>query len=540
MLTRTYAFLEPFVAATRPARLVLVRRFLIALERSLKAPGELDGACHVAGTVLGMPPQALATAAAAGEDAFDLFLERALPERLAAAPEGLDARADWLIRWGPLVEALVPDGPHGASTVPDMVTLAPDLAALFARLPELARSPLPLMLEGQPGTGRESLARAIHAGYRAPRPFLTFDARQPERSADQIIFGGAVAPGLLWQAAEGTLLVRSAEYLSIATQQRLARCLELGVIVDEAGRPGAPLRTRLITAVGDGALAGTDPEQGRLTPDFAHRASTLYARLPSLAARGEDMAALYRNVVRRFVLRREVPLSAEEVQREPRMTLTPRALLALYAYEWPGNVAEFVAVVREARQRAGGGAVELAHLPERVVAALGRTSGAPGDRLRELLVDIAPAAVAGADEAIHTRKRLRGWRDFELSRRIGREANDAIARAVATFNAMRAGQFGALDADAAIAQVRAAAAREILLPTGTAVPLFWEERVELVSELEALAAAHPVPGAISRRLFDLGRALVLYPEQAATQLATGPGADPRRSPLVLGMIDAAR
>lgn len=519
MMTRTFSFLEPYVAATRPARLVLVRRFLLALERALRSEAERDGACLVAGTIFGMPASVLSAAAAQGPEAIDEFLERALSDRLAAIPEGLDSRADWLLRWGSLVEALVPEGPHGASPVPDMVTLAPDLAALFARLPELSRSPLPLLLEGRPGSGRESLARAVHAGHRAPRPFVAVDALQFEpREVARTLLGSSLAPGLLHDAADGTLFVRNAEALPPEVQHRFARTLELGTVIDPDGRGRGPLRCRLVFAVAEDALASAGPGLGTLHPDFAYRASALYARLPPLADRGEDLAALYRNVVRRFVLRREQPLTADEVSREPRMSLTPRALLALYAYNWPGDVAEFVSVVREARQRAGSGPVELAHLPERVVAALGRSGDAPDDRLRALLVQIAPATMAGVEQLARARQQLREFRDTRIAHLLGDEATDLLARSLAAFNALRPGQYDPLPLERVLAQVKAAAAREVLLPTGSVVPLFWDERVELVSELEALAAAQGLPGALARRLFDLGRALVLFPAQALAQL----------------------
>lgn len=538
MLPRTFAFLEPFVAATRPSRLVLVRRFLLALERALLQPAEREGACVVASNVFGLPESVLSAASASGVDAIDLFLERALAERLRAAPEGLDMRADWLVRWGPLVESLVPDGPHGASPVPDMVTLAPDMAALFARLPELARSPLPLLLEGEPGTGRESFARALHRAYRAPRPFLAVDARQLGADAMRLLFGHPLSPGLIDRAQDGTLFVRNVESLDAAAQQRLARCLELGAFVGEDGLPSREWHCRLILAAGEGALASAG--QGGLDPDLAFRAATLYARLPPLAARGEDLAALYRNVVRRFVLKREQPLSPQEVSREPRMSLTPRALLALYAYAWPGNVAEFVAVVREARQRAGNGAVELAHLPERVVAALGRGGDTPEDRLRKLLVDVAPAAAGSHGTQVAARRTLRAYRDAELERLLAPPISELLSRAIAAFNTLRPGTHDALPFERAVAQVRAAAAREVLLPTGTSVPLFWDERAELVAELEALAAAMALPGALGRRLFDLGRALVLYPEQAKAQLTpVGSGIDQQPSAVAHALVVAA-
>ncbi len=541
MLAETYAFLEPFVAATRPGRLVLVRRFLLALERALRTEKERTGACHVAGTVFGMPASVLSAAAAKGPEAFDDFLRTALMERLSAAPEGLDKRADWLVRWGPLVEALVPDGPHGASPVPDMVTLAPDLAALFARLTELARSPLPLMVEGQSGTGRESLARAIHGAHRSSRPFIAVDARQLDgKSASSTLFGTGFVSGLVGEAADGTLFIRNAESLPLHVQHHLARCLELNAMVAEDGRRRGPWRCRLILAVGEGALDAAGPGEGTLDSDFAYRAATLYTTLPPLAERGEDLAALYRNVVRRFVLRREQPLSPEDLAQEPRMTLTPRALLALYAYRWPGNVTEFVSVVREARQRAANGPVELVHLPERVVAALSQGGDRPEDHLRSLLVEIAPAAVAGAEQLAQARQRLRRWRDQQLDSILERNTAELLSRAIATFNALREGQHNPLPLEHVEAQVRAAAAREVLLPPASGVPLFWEERAELVSELEAVAATSGLPGALARRLFDLGRALVLFPEQALAQLTpVEDGHEQKPSAVALALVAAS-
>lgn len=543
MLARTYSFLEPLVANGRPSRLVLVRRFLVALERALRTTSEREGACRVAGNVFGLPTLMLSAAATSGPDEVDAFLERALAERLESAPEELGNHADWLVRWGPLVESLVPDGPHGASPVPDMVTLAPDLAALFARLPELARSPLCLMLEGQPGTGRESFARVVHAAQRPLRPFVAWDCRQSHPSdAEQQLFGHALAPGILSRAHGGTLLIRNAEWLPSHVQQRLARCLEFGRLVDEAADRNERLDVRFIFCVSDGALerAGTH-QPGTLEPDFAFRASVLHARLPPLAKREEDLAALYRNIVRRFVLGREAPLSPVELEEEPRMALSPRALLALHAYDWPGNVTEFVAVVREARQRAAQSPVELSHLPERVVRALSRPGNAPEDHLRRLLVEVAPTAALATNEHTQARRRLREWRDGALGRVLGPDTLDLITRAVATFNALREGAVDELIPGAAIAHVRASAAREVLLPAGSAVPLFDTEREELVGELEALAATHPLGGALARRFSDLGRALVLYPVQAREQLAPRlVDHEQRPSPVTLALLAASR
>jgi hypothetical protein len=292
--------------------------------------------------------------------------------------------------------------------------------------------------------------------------------------------------------------------------------------------------------VAEGALDAAGPGAGTLDSDFAYRAATLYSTLPPLAERGEDLAALYRNVVRRYVLKREQPLTPEDLAQEPRMMLTPRALLALYAYRWPGNVTEFVAVVREARQRAGSGPVELVHLPERVVAALSEGGDRPEDRLRTLLVEIAPAAVAGAEQIALARRRLRRWRDEQLGLILDKHTSELLSRAIATFNALREGQHNPLPQEQVDAQVRASAAREVLLPTASGVPLFWEERAELVAELEAVAATSGLPGALARRLFDLGRALVLFPAQALAQLKpVTEGHEEKPSAVALALIAAS-
>jgi hypothetical protein len=183
--------------------------------------------------------------------------------------------------------------------------------------------------------------------------------------------------------------------------------------------------------------------------------------------------------------------------------------------------------------------VELSHLPERVIAALGRPGEAPEDRLRRMLVDIAPAAVAGPEQVNLARRRLRRWRDEQLDSVVDRSTLELLTRSIAGFNALREGQHDPLPLEWVLAQVRAAAAREVLLPMGANVPLFWEERAELVAELEAVAAAHPVPGAISRRLFDLGRALVLYREQATAQLTPGRMGDSKASPVTLALVTAS-
>jgi hypothetical protein len=159
--------------------------------------------------------------------------------------------------------------------------------------------------------------------------------------------------------------------------------------------------------------------------------------------------------------------------------------------------------------------------------------------LRHMLVEIAPASVSGQDQVAVARRRLRRWRDDQLDVVLDRTTIDLVSRSIAAFNALREGQHDPLPLDQILVQVRAAAAREVLLPMGANVPLFWEERAELVAELDAVAAAHTMSGAIARRLFDLGRALVLFRQEAIAQLTPGTSGDQRASPIALALLSAS-
>jgi transcriptional regulator with PAS, ATPase and Fis domain len=196
-----------------------------------------------------------------------------------------------------------------------------------------------VLLEGETGTGKEVVARAIHAlGQRAGRPFVPINcAAVPETLAESEFFGhargaftGAVQerPGALRLADGGTLFLDEIEDLSLGLQAKLLR-----VVQDREVRPlGASSARRVDVRLV--AASNRDlwqmVEAGRFRSDLYYRLRVLTIRLPPLRDRREDLPALVVHFVQRFNERH-------------RTTFAPpshHACRPLFEHTWPGNVRE--------------------------------------------------------------------------------------------------------------------------------------------------------------------------------------------------------
>ncbi len=206
---------------------------------------------------------------------------------------------------------------------------------LFAEIERLAPSDAPVLIRGETGTGKEGIARAIHAlSQRAAGPLRVFDcaAVQPELIQSALFghvrgaFTGAVkdARGALEEADGGTLFLDEVAELPLDLQPALLRALE----------------TRSFSPVGDTRalksdfriLAATHQDleglvkQGRFRKDLYFRLAAIVLDVPPLRERAED-----------------VPLLAEHFAAQvagEKVTLQPSSVACLTAYRWPGNVRE--------------------------------------------------------------------------------------------------------------------------------------------------------------------------------------------------------
>jgi len=232
-----------------------------------------------------------------------------------------------------------------------------------------ARTSLPVLLQGEAGTGKGVLARAIHnASTRASGPFIAVSCRAIPRELLTIellgIEGGTFRngpaegrPGKFELAHGGTLYLDEIEALPLEVQAAILRILETGEVMRLGGWRPIRVDVRLI------ASSAADLErlvaEGHFQADLYHLLASTAIRIPALRERPED-----------------IPLIAEAVFRRLRRAsgrtyrLTEAALQQLKAYSWPGNVRELENVLERAAALSENGWIDLPHLPERIVRGL--------------------------------------------------------------------------------------------------------------------------------------------------------------------------
>ncbi|MBI4875018.1 MAG: sigma-54-dependent Fis family transcriptional regulator [Acidobacteria bacterium] len=235
---------------------------------------------------------------------------------------------------------------------------------VFERTERAARSDAAVLVEGESGSGKELVARAVHHfSLRCSRPWVDVScAALPESLIESELFGhekgafsGAEAakPGLFEAAHTGTLFLDEVGELDPRLQVKLLR------VLDGAGyyRLGSTRKifvdVRIVAASNRDLLAGI--ESGQFRGDLYHRLGQICIRVPALRERPEDVLPLAL-----FYLRRG----------NPEMRLSADAVRALTEYHWPGNVRQLRNVILKTIVFSTHPLVELADLPAEVT---GRT-----------------------------------------------------------------------------------------------------------------------------------------------------------------------
>jgi DNA-binding NtrC family response regulator len=237
------------------------------------------------------------------------------------------------------------------------------LAQAVAPLRQAAPSDLPIVLEGETGTGKEVVARAIHAWSGRRGPFLAVNcAALPEALAEGELFGyrkgaftGAdkASPGVFRGAEAGTLLLDEVSDLPLALQAKLLRVLEQREVQPLGETRPVPIDVRIIVAGQQSLLDAS--RTGRFRPDLLARLEGMTVRLPPLRRRREDVVPLFSQLLR--TVGGAAPVPAVEGDLVERLCL----------YDWPFNVRELVQLVRRLLVlRAGEKTLRAEHLPDRI------------------------------------------------------------------------------------------------------------------------------------------------------------------------------
>jgi DNA-binding NtrC family response regulator len=223
-----------------------------------------------------------------------------------------------------------------------MVVASPRMAELLSLVEQVARTQATVLVEGESGSGKELVARALHHfSARAGGPWVDVSCGAlPELLMESLLFGhekGAFPgaedgrPGLFEMAQEGTLFLDEIGELDPRMQVKLLRILDGTPYYRLGGTAKIPADVRVLAATGydlDRQVA-----EGRFRPDLFHRLAQVRITVPPLRERPEDIEALARYFLAAI---------------DPSLEITPEGLLALAYFPWPGNVRELRNVMTRA------------------------------------------------------------------------------------------------------------------------------------------------------------------------------------------------
>ncbi len=276
-------------------------------------------------------------------------------------------------------------GPGGRQGYASMVGADPAMVALYDLIEAVAPSDAPVVIEGEPGVGKELVAQAIHArSRRNERALIVVDcgAVAPQQ-LDIELFGRARTSrhststiGRVELAHTGTLYLKRVAMAPPPVQARLLRLLDSGIVEPEG--ESSPHRVDVRVIAGAGRPLDLEVREGRFADELLRRLQVVRMRVPSLRERRGDIGLLAEHLLARH--------------QAAGASLAPAALAALQSAEWPGNVGQLESLIRVVAERVAGRGekvIEAQHLPDALLAAAATAPAAapqPGEDRRTLLL----------------------------------------------------------------------------------------------------------------------------------------------------------
>ena len=280
------------------------------------------------------------------------------------APDAARAPIGWVVYVTPI------GGDAGASVqFHGMWTRDARMKELFRIVERVAATDETVLVRGETGSGKELVARALHAlSPRARGPFRALNcAALPANLLESELFGhakgaftGAIkdSPGHVQLAHGGTLFLDEVAELPLELQAKLLRVLESRTVLPVGARDAVPVDVRVVSATHRALRA--EVEAGRFRADLMFRLRVIPVRIPPLRERPSDIALLTDTLIAEWNARGRRQIA----------TVAPAAAQALERHGWPGNVRELRNVIAYAFAIGDGRVLELRDLPDELTVPL--------------------------------------------------------------------------------------------------------------------------------------------------------------------------
>src|SRR5438034_983594 len=276
----------------------------------------------------------------------------------------------------------------GASLMPGFIHSSPAMTRLVEEVHKIRSSDVTVLVTGDSGTGKELVARAIHAlSTRRDKVFVPFNCTAvPKELSEGYLFGyrrgaftGAVkdSDGVIRTAAGGTLFLDEIGDLPLDVQPKLLRFLQEGEIQPLGEQRPQKVDVRIIAATNtdlEGMVA-----DGRFREDLYYRLNVIRLRVPPLRERRSEIPTIVNYYINHY--------SAKFGRRD--ITITPQAIDLLMVSDWPGNVRQLCNEIQRVVARSEDGTVIT---PEQLSPELKRTASPTSPSAQAATLASMPAA----------------------------------------------------------------------------------------------------------------------------------------------------
>ncbi|MDP3236174.1 MAG: sigma 54-interacting transcriptional regulator [Myxococcales bacterium] len=292
------------------------------------------------------------------------FLDGRRVER-AYLSSGSQVRAgQTMVVFAPIDEEVTVE-PDRDGELEGMVGQSVKMRQIFGLIKKIAPMDVSVIVQGETGTGKELVARAVHTlSGRKRGPFVVLDCGAiPPNLIESELFGhekgaftGAIAsrPGAFERANGGTIFLDELGELRVDLQPKLLRVLENREVRRVGGNEVIEVDVRVIAATNRDLVK--EIQAGNFREDLYFRLSVINIQLPPLRQRREDVPIIIRKAL----------ADPDVVTRHGKKRVMPAAMAVLQGYSWPGNIRELVNVVSHVLTFSDGEEIDVSHLPARL------------------------------------------------------------------------------------------------------------------------------------------------------------------------------